>query len=648
MNHEYRKYLYLVLVVLFVAVLYRPVLFNDFTTWDDPLHVTENPTIKSLSIDSLAVHFEPTTRYMYHPLTMISYALDWNVGEGKPFAFHFTNYLFHLINVMLVFFFIQRLSGNSSVALIVSLLFGIHPINVETVAWISARKDILFSFFLLSGINSYVVFKEHQSKTWYLVFVYIFFGLGLLSKPTMVVFPLMLMAIDWLMERPFDKSNIIEKSLLVLVSLLYGSFTYMLSSSDTTGGMGINIYSASQRILLASYSLLFYCVKIAIPLSFSAVYSYPVFSSIREAFWLYSSPVILVSLIIVLIKLKKTQRFVVFGFVWYVLPLLLVTQLLPFHNSSLVADRYAYISSIGILFIIVSAFKKFLHPLINRNAFISFSAGILFTVIVCLLCFSTLSRISVWKDGESLFSDIISKNKNIWLAYANRASERIIKEKYTEAMRDCDIAIAINPYDPKLYYNRGNAKSNLSEYSQAISDYDSAIAKGSTIQYVVYNKGIAYDHLHMIDSAMRYYKATIQKDPSFPNAYYSIGHLLLQEKNDPQEALPYLDTAIVKAGSFTDVYYQRSIANYRLGRYFESLEDCKMVLLLHPEAHVDTLVRDINTGIDSVTTLISKLDDRIEKFPLQNDNFFIRAKCFEILGDSIRAHYDLKSVRYGR
>lgn len=640
-----RTYLYLSLIILFTAGLYFPSLNNGFTTWDDPLHVIENPSIKSLSVNALLHHFKPTTQYMYHPLTMISYAIDWKLGTSEPYAFHASSLLLHLCNILFVFFLIFRIARQETAALLVALVFAIHPFNVEAVAWISGRKEVLFSFFFLAGVNFYLLSQNNSHVKRYYFFTFCCFLLGLLAKPTMVIFPLALVICDWWEGKKFNKAAVIKLAPFFLLSFFYGLFTFFLSLSDTTVGSAIYLFTTVQKILLVSYAAAFYAAKILFPISLSAVYSYPKFATPQEYVWCCTAVVAIVICLWFIYRFGSKRRYLIFGSVWYVLPLLLVLQILPFHNSSLVADRYAYISSVGIIFAFVMVILTEITPRFSHNYFFDTSFKILFGIIIIVFSTLTVQRISVWKDGETLFTDVINKNPRIWLAYGNRANAKIGKKEYKSAIEDCNSTIALNPADGKAYYNRGNIYSFLENYRAAVCDYDSALTRGTDMHYIFYNKGIALYQLNEPDSAlMNFFKAK-EKESAFPNAYYSIGYTLLQSKKKSGAAIAYFDSTIMLDRSYADAYYQRAKAYYDQKKYMRSLQDFSTAVLLNPYLRNDSMINVVNQALRSVTIELTRVNSVIDKDPRNRKNYLHRSELYSMVGDSIRAENDLRKGR---
>jgi len=223
---NYRNIIIVIAILLVTYISFYPSIKNSFTNWDDPGYVTENPKITHLKSDGIEhfFSFSDFTVGNYHPLTMLSLALDYNSAKLSPARYHKVNVLFHLLNTFLVFLFIYRLSGKKIiVATIVAILFGIHPMHVESVSWVAGRKDVLFTFFFVAGLITYLRYlNKNKQKILFYFFTFILALLSLLCKPAAVTFPLVILLIDFYYKRKFDIKCLLEKIPFFIVSIIFG------------------------------------------------------------------------------------------------------------------------------------------------------------------------------------------------------------------------------------------------------------------------------------------------------------------------------------------------------------------------------------------------------------------------------------------
>ena len=217
MEKKYKIFLALILVL--TAIVFLPCLKNGFLIYDDQDGVTNNVYIRAFTFQNLKVFFT-TAQFMYSPLVFLSLAIDYSIAGLNPFVFHFTNLLLHLINVCLVFVLIRKLSGKIESALIATALFAVHPLNSDTVAWISTRSNLLFTLFFLSSLIFYLRYlKNNFGKRWY-VLTLLFFLFSSLSKSTAVVLPVVLLLLDYYQQRKINLKCLLEKIPFFILSRL--------------------------------------------------------------------------------------------------------------------------------------------------------------------------------------------------------------------------------------------------------------------------------------------------------------------------------------------------------------------------------------------------------------------------------------------
>ena len=215
------KWIYAFAAVVITAIAFFPSLSNGFTNWDDEVYVINNENIREFSWEKIKYWFGAYHHGNYHPLTMVSYMWEYSISELNPSIYHINNYILHLLNTALVFFFIYKLTDKKEVAIIVATLFGVHPMHVESVAWISERKDLLYSVFYLSTLIVYLGYKHSPDWKKYLLLLVLFVA-SLLSKSAAVVLPIVLLLIDYYQQRKLTIKLIIEKIPLFALSIVFG------------------------------------------------------------------------------------------------------------------------------------------------------------------------------------------------------------------------------------------------------------------------------------------------------------------------------------------------------------------------------------------------------------------------------------------
>lgn len=475
-----------ILLITFIA--FANTLKNDFiTNWDDNTYIINNNDIKNLSFEGIKNLLTGYHIGNYHPLTMLSFAIEYKLFGLNPRAFHFFNLLFHLINVWLVYRFIILLSKRTEVAAIVAVLFAIHPMHVESVSWISERKDVLYAMFYLASLITYLKYTNSNQKK-YLNYSVLFFLLSLLSKSMAVTLPAILILLDYYLDRKPERKTIIEKIPYILLSLVFGLLA--LKSQGESGAISLAPqFELFDRLFIAGNALLTYCVKLILPINLSAMYDYPVKTNDLLPWIYYLSPFILIAIFLAIIKISTNRKDTIFGTLFFLSTISLVIQVIPF-GRAIVADRYTYIPYIGLFYIIGQFYcviidsktdiLKRLKPYIKNTAI----------GIALLLAVLTLNRNKVWKNGLTLFEDVIKKNPNIGYAYFARAEAKDDIKDYHGAISDFTEAIRFDPTFMDAYLNRGVMRHYVGDNPGAIADFTKAIELNPGNAALYMNRGL--------------------------------------------------------------------------------------------------------------------------------------------------------------
>ena len=340
---RFESLLWLGAILVLTFAVYAPSLDNGFTNWDDDRYVETNPLLRHPGLKAVLT---TPVEGNYHPLTIWSLALNYRISGLDPASYHWLSLLLHLANTALVFLFIRKLSGGRLwTSVVTSLFFGIHPMHVESVAWIAERKDVLYAFFYLTGLIAYLKYLERRQLRW-LGVTLLAFVLSVASKPAAVVFPITLLAIDYYCRRAFDLSLVVEKVPFLAVSLAGGILT--LKAQQSTGAIGVHMWDPLQKLLIASYGTLMYVVKLFLPVRLSALYPYPAAGKgLGPEF--YVAFVTLLVLLTTVVYLCRRSRAVLFGLAFFFVNIVLVLQFFTV-GQAVMADRYTYLPYIGLFF----------------------------------------------------------------------------------------------------------------------------------------------------------------------------------------------------------------------------------------------------------------------------------------------------------
>ena len=393
--------IYVLLPILALTFLtYLPALSNGFTNWDDDKYILMNDAIKGLSAAHVRTHFTQFFEGNYHPLSLLSLSLDHAIGGLDPFVYHLINLVFHLVNTALVYYVVLLVSGRLPIAAVAALLFGIHPMHVESVAWIAERKDVLYAFFFLVSLVAYIHYVR-TDKTRFFVWSVVLFLCSMLSKAMAVSLVVTLVALDVFLGRKLlSRKVLLEKVPFVLFALVLGWVAIVAQQSKGAVIEGFLLWH--QRLLVACYGLVQYVWKLMLPLGLSPFYAYP---AVREGllpstFWFY--PVIVLVLAGLVVASFRYSRLAVFGAVFFAVNVALVLQWFPV-GSALMADRYVYVASIGFFLIVGTVYDSLLGSRYPRLA------GVALAVYTALLCVSTYRYTQIWKDDITLWNSVIAK-----------------------------------------------------------------------------------------------------------------------------------------------------------------------------------------------------------------------------------------------
>ena len=465
------------LVSVVCAMAFAPSMSDQLTNWDDDGFVTNNLAIRSLAPENIGHMFTDTHyRGNYYPLTQLSYAVEYHFFQTSPEVYHFDNILLHTVNSVLVLGLIFLISGKVEVALIAALLFAVHPLRVESVTWVSERKDVLYALFFISSLISYVLYlKKPKELKFYLLALGLFL-LSVLSKGMAVSLPLALILLDFLKGRKITRRALIDKIPFFAISVIFG---YVAVHAQKASGSveGLAGFSIVNKLLYASYALVFYLEKTVLPFKLSAIYPYP--DSISP---LYPLAIICLALCVAY-SLKRTKK-IFFGTAFFFFTIVFVLQILAV-GKFIAADRYTYIPLIGVFYLYGEGFSAWVawrRKRGHRNLGLYYLAlGLLIASFAKL----TYERTQVWHDSYTLMSDVLKQYPNSVDARINRA---LVTDDGNAAIADYTVAIEHDPSRTVAYNNRGLLHYNRGEFAKAIQDYDAGIRGDPSYSNLYFNR----------------------------------------------------------------------------------------------------------------------------------------------------------------
>lgn len=637
----------LVLIVVTSALYYKS-LNNKLTTWDDDFYITNNADIRTLHGDSIGFTINKTfTSYVagnYHPLTMLSLCLDYERGKLNPKSYHLTNLILHIINALLVFAFIWLLTKQKWLAFITALLFAIHPMHVESVAWASERKDVLYSLFYLAALCTYIIYyKKENRKPLFYALTFSLFCLAVLSKAMAVSLPLAFIVIDYFLDRKITLKTLLEKAPFFILSIIMGYVAILAQQSSDA--VHIDSYNFADRFLFTCYGITMYVWQLFVPTNLSCYYNYPpkvdgVFPAI-----VYLSPIIVAGFAFLIYKSQRLGKAVVFGFGFFIITLALVLQILPV-GGAIIADRYSYLPYIGLFFIIASGINYLIQNPSGKYSNLKVPA-IAATVLFVLMCsYLTMQRTKLWKDSLTLWNDAIKNERfNIApLAYKSRATAYYMSGQYENAVIDYSENIRLIDNNPETYCDRGIALYYSKKYAAAINDFDKTIQLLPQHLRALHFRGLSYFTLKNYNNAVKDFTGAIALKPYYPFGYYSRG-LSLYYLGKNEEALKDYNTAIKQNPQYVEAYSNRGLVLYNLQKFEEAIADYSTAIQVNPQyynayynrALAYTQLKKYEESISDYTTTIKFLPNFASAYYFRAlDNFALK-KYEAALNDALKA-----------
>jgi len=580
---NWKSFVIVLIILLITFISFSPSLKNGFTNWDDPKYIQENIHIKTLNADKVKRHFTTFTDSNYLPFVLLSFAIEYHFTEMDPSLYHTTNVILHVLNTLFVFLLIYFLSGRRrEVAIIVALGFGIHPMHVESVSWITERKDVLYSFFFLISLIFYFKFTDvKKNKSVFYILSLLFFIFSLLSKSAAVALSVVLILIDFYRGRKFTTKVIIEKIPFILLSVFFGILATISQESAISKLEALTVF---QRFIFASYGFVMYIVKFIAPLNLSAFYPYPVNTfPIKETLPMiyYISPVIVLGVFAALYFSYKRTRLYIFGILFYFVTIALVLQFVTV-GKAIMADRYSYIPYIGLFYIVAMLYSKYFHSGKGQLNKFKIPAIALLLIYGSVLSYATFERTKIWRNTLTLFSDVIKKYPNVDTAFKNRGNYYArVTQEYDKALLDFNRCIEINPTEPLIFSNRGNLHGLMGNFELALKDYSKSAELDSTKVETYVNKGVTYIKMKQYIKAIPEFDKAEQIEPGNILIYSNRAYAYLQT-GEYEKSIKEYEYVIANSVNNSDNYFYKGIANYRLGKFQEAVKDNTSALQLNP------------------------------------------------------------------
>lgn len=549
----------ILLLVLIVGLSFSPCLKADFVNWDDDHHVFDNPQVKTTSVSNTVSIFQTAVNKTYIPLTTLSFNIEHFFFGLNPFVYHLNNLLLHILICLLIYRLFCRMGFGSMTAFFAALLFGIHPMHVESVAWITERKDVLYTLFYLAGLIQYCRYIQTGNKKAWAWCVCAGF-LSLLAKPMALSYPLVLLLFDWFFKRKWNFSILLEKvPFLFFAPIVWLTYSLNIKAND---------HSYLESFLIWIWSFSFYIEKFFFPAVLTPLYALPYPISITNPQYLITLSVGLAAVLAVLYYRK--DRWLVFAALYYVLSiffLLRTSDVTKNLGPSIVADRFMYLPSLGIcLWLALFAADQFKKP----QSF----PKILIAAVIGLLFFQTFQQCRIWQNDHSLWSHQLKHEQRVPLAYNSYAVALSKMKDDTGALAALDKAIKLKPDYARAYYNRGHIYIRFGKYEEALKDLDSAILYNPIHFGALLDRGTTYGRLGKYNEALKDLNTAAALEPNNSEVFNNRG-IVHRKLGQLQSALEDLNHALALNPRSASAYINRAKVLEELGKQDEALNDLK-------------------------------------------------------------------------
>jgi len=604
------KKIHILLIYLVLAlatfIAYEPVRHNQFIKYyDDDEYVTENPQVQAgITRESVIWAFTTPHSANWHPLTWLSHMLYCQLFRLNPFWHHLTNLLFHIANTLLLFWVLKRMTGAVWPGAFVAAAFALHPLHVESVAWVAERKDLLSGFFWILTMAAYIRYAEHRSIGRYLL-VFLLFGLGLMAKPMLVTLPFVLLLLDyWPLGRfqwapqssrqalpQFESAGgnglstlhlIVEKIPLFVLAAASSAVTFIIQ--QRWGAMKIaNILPLYFRILNALVSYIRYIGKMIYPGRLAVMYLHPGYG--LPIWQPVVALVILAGVTAGVIYTARRRPYLAVGWLWYLGILVPVIGLIQVGKQAM-ADRYTYLPSIGFFIMIAWGANELLAKWRLRKIVLAISAGL----VLAALMIVTRMQVRYWRNNLTLYEHTLAVTGNN--------------------------AVMHNDYGTVLL-EAGQLDKAIKHFNEALRIYP---------QYLQARKNIAMAYIQQgkLDQAAEHFNEAQRIYPKYLQSHENIARMFLRQGKKAQAQECFNDLLRIKA-DWAAGYYKLGLAYARLRRYDLAVQNYKEALQLNP---------NFIEAINNLAVMLSnqgKIDEAIEKFE----------KALHLKPDDPFAHFNL-------
>lgn len=578
------------LLILTTLIVFHQLPSHDFINLDDDLFVYENPQVQAgLTKQSVIWAFTTFHPDYWRPLSWLSHMLDCQLFGLRPGLHHLVNLLFHLANTALLLFILRKMTGSLWRSSFVAALFALHPLHVESVAWVAERKDVLAAFFWLLTMWAYSRYAELPERNRYL-FILPFFALGLMTKPIVVTLPVVLLLLDfWPLGRlqlhqvgPRSNPGVAKSSAISLVwekiplfALSAGMIGLTLLATEEVGTLkSFDLFPLSTRIANALVTYPSYLIKMIRPQGLAVYYPYPTAIPMWQG---AGAGILLVCLSVIMIRAGRNRPYLAVGWLWYLTTLLPVIGLVQ-AGSQAMADRYTYLSLIGPFIMIAWTVPSLLEGWRHRRVVLALSTTILFSFLV--VC--TWVQLQHWKNSVTLFQHTIDVTSDNYFAHNNLGVALARQGRLDEAIHHYSKSLHIRPDQAEVHNNLGNALVARGDFEEALGHYYEALRIKPDFASAHNNLGSVLARQGKVDEAVKHYQEALRIKPDYAGAHYNLGNVLV-DRGNVDEAISHYTATLQIWPDWAGAHNNLGLALEKRGRLEEAISHYKEALRIKPD-----------------------------------------------------------------
>ncbi len=629
--HKHRSALVCLFLVLSTLVVFWQVRHHDFVHYDDFLYVTENEQVQAgLTLEGITWAFTTIDASNWHPLTWLSHMLDCELFGVNPGPHHLVNLFFHIANTLILFFVFKRMTGNFWPSGFIAALFALHPLHVESVAWIAERKDVLSTLFWLLTMWGYTRYVEHPGIARYLLTL-LFFALGLMTKPMLVTLPFVLVLLDyWPFKRiQIGQSNgdgnsqnwsplfrMVWEKIPFFILTVFSSVTTYLAQKLGGSISSLEGVQLPDRISNALVSYVGYIGKMMWPSKMAVLYPYS-----GELPWVKALGACLVILFItaVVIGFIKKHPYLAVGWFWYIGTLVPVIGLVQVGLQSM-ADRYTYVPLIGLFFMIAWGISNLMMHLPHRKVVLGSAAALVLFILM------TISYLQVrnWKNSIMLFEHTLRVTAMNHIMHYNLGVALQKQGRADEAISEYFKALQAEPDYVDAHNNLGFVLEQQGGMEEAIKQYSEAIRINPRYVKAYSNLGRALQKVGRIDEAIKQYSVALQLEPEYVEAHNNLG-AALEKQGRLEEAIKRYSEALRLKSDYVEAYYNLGAALEKKGSLNDAIKHYTKAVDLEPD-HVDA-----RYNLGGVLLKRGRVDEAIKQY----------SETLRLDSQHVKAHYNL-------